>query len=306
MKKSRAAAASLSAVALMWLIYFAALQIQQFGPIKGHVVPATEGPSSLVRALRPNFPYSVISGGAYSPGELRFADHNDAVVRAHYANFDLGHAKMVRLVDDRYQYASYRRGNQIYWTKRKLRIPKGELLLTDGESYARARCGNRLSDKPHPDAVSRHEPDTALLSLPPLNSDLLAKLALATPPALGDIPIYGSHPLAVQTGALPELSLSSQPITPTIEPLWGGQPIASGGISQVSPLVPIGGAPAGAGTLSSPLNTAGSGTNVTPLNQQPPPVITPVPEPSTIFMFLISLAVSVWALLRISPRKEAE
>jgi hypothetical protein len=45
---------------------------------------------------------------------------------------------------------------------------------------------------------------------------------------------------------------------------------------------------------------------VTPLNQQPPPVITPVPEPSTIFMFLISLAVSVWALLRISPRKEAE
>ena len=291
----------------MWPIYFATLRIQQFGPIKGHVVPATEGPSSLVRALRPNFPYSVISGGAYSPGELRFAGQNDAVVRTHYANFDVGHAKMVRLVDDRYQYASYRRASQIYWTKKKLRIPKGELLLTDGENYARARCGNRLSDKPHPDAISPHEPDSALLSLPPLNRDLLAKLALATPPALGDIPINAARPLVVQTGAFPELPLSSQPLT-TLEPLWGGQPTIGGstGISQGSPLLPIGATPAAAGTLSSPPNAAGSGTTVTPPNQQAPPLITPVPEPSTIFMFLISLAVSVWALLRISPRKEAE
>ena len=49
--------------------------------------PAVAPPSAIVRSLRPNFPYSVIAGGAYSPGELRFADNKDAVVRAHYADF---------------------------------------------------------------------------------------------------------------------------------------------------------------------------------------------------------------------------
>src|SRR5215467_132697 len=37
---------------------------------------------------------------------------------------------------------------RFYWTRRPMRIPNGEVLLTDGRLYARARCGNRISETP--------------------------------------------------------------------------------------------------------------------------------------------------------------
>ena len=154
---------------------------------QGTTLPAVEGPSALVRSLRPSYPYSVIPGGVYSLRELEFADGRDTVVRSHYANFDVKNAKLVSLTDDRYQYVSYRLKDQVYWTNKKLRIPKGELLLTDGISYARARCGNRLSDKPG-NAVSVNEPSSSMLSLGPVTPVTLPNLALAEPPAFGDIP----------------------------------------------------------------------------------------------------------------------
>src|SRR5262249_43345252 len=42
-------------------------------------------------------------------------------------------------------YASYRIGDDIYWTKHKLRLPEGEMVLTDGVNTIRARCGNMLA-----------------------------------------------------------------------------------------------------------------------------------------------------------------
>jgi hypothetical protein len=45
-------------------------------------------------------------------------------------------------------YVSYRMGDRIYWTRKKLLIPEGELVLTDGVHFARTRCGNRLSLTP--------------------------------------------------------------------------------------------------------------------------------------------------------------
>jgi len=64
--------------------------------------------------------------------------------------------------------------DQVYWTKKKLRIPKGELLWSDGTSYARARCGNRLSDQPH-DPPAAAEPEEAVLSLPLFRPEMWAK-----------------------------------------------------------------------------------------------------------------------------------
>ncbi len=299
MGKSRLMSIGVVALAMMWLIHFAANHFRQFGPLSGHTAPTSEGPSALVRSLRPNYPFSVIAGGAYSPGELKFADTKDPVVRAHYSDFDITHAKVVRLIDDNFQYVSYRIKDQVYWTKKKLRIPSGELLLTDGVQYARARCGNRLSDKPHA-ATSPHEPDTAVLSLPPASVEMLPRLALAEPPVLG-VPAAApadSRTLPVTPTVVTPWPVSDKPVIP-LEPIWGGQPI----IGPIGSIPPVSGTPPS--TITPPTRTHPTPTG--PVNTQPPPQNTsPVPEPSTVYLFLLTLAFGGWALLQRSSNDESD
>jgi hypothetical protein len=45
-------------------------------------------------------------------------------------------------------YVSYRKGEQVYWTARKVTLAEGESILSDGQNDIRARCGNRISDTP--------------------------------------------------------------------------------------------------------------------------------------------------------------
>lgn len=45
---------------------------------------------------------------------------------------------------------SFRVRDQIYWTRKKVRLPKGERVITDGVHYSRVRCGNRISEVPQP------------------------------------------------------------------------------------------------------------------------------------------------------------
>ena len=157
-----------------------------FGSLAGHIIPAVPEISPLVRSLRPSYPYSVIAGGAYSAAELHYANQTDAVVRTHYATFNMKLAHTVQLTGDRFQYASYRIKNQIYWTRKKLRIPKGEYLLTDGVAFARTRCGNRLSETPQ-QPVSPQEPAAALLSMPPIRPEMLPALELAQAPPSDEV-----------------------------------------------------------------------------------------------------------------------
>lgn len=129
----------------------------------GDLLPYQSGPNL---APRPLFPYSVIPGGAYSAQELKNAIEHDPVVARHYANFDLAKARIIRLDQDRMEYVSYRLGDRIYWSKRELRLRKGETLITDGTHVARTRCGNRLSD--HADEpTSAAQPPTEALESPP-------------------------------------------------------------------------------------------------------------------------------------------
>lgn len=102
----------------------------------------------------PVYPYSVIMGGAHSPEELRTALRQDRVAAAHYAGFHLSPAHMVVSQTPRLMYTSYRKNGAVYWTNHPVHIAAGETLLTDGSNWARARCGNRLSDTPQtPTAV---------------------------------------------------------------------------------------------------------------------------------------------------------
>ena len=248
------------------------------GSLAGHITPATANVSPLIRSLRPNYPYSVIAGGAYTPAELHYANQTDAVVRAHYATFNLKLAHVVQLTDDRFQYASYRITNQIYWTRRKLRIHKGEYLLTDGVAFARTRCGNRLSDTPQL-PVAPQEPAAALLSMPPVRPEMLPKLELAQAPPLGTVietaprlaPVL---PNAVE--AIPLLAQSALPPLAVPDPMF---PVIPRPIPHQPPP-----------TLSTPS-----------LLKPPPPPILPVPEPATVWLFILTFCVSLWAMTRALP-----
>jgi hypothetical protein len=116
-------------------------------------------------AARPLYPYSVIPGGVENGAELRNAVFHDPVVAGHYADFDLAKARIVRLDRDRAVYVSYRLGDRVYWTKKTLRLFKGETLISDGVHAARTRCGNRLSDTPV-GPVSAQEPSPTAMAAP--------------------------------------------------------------------------------------------------------------------------------------------
>jgi len=111
------------------------------------------GPS----AERPVYPYSVVPGGVQDVKELKWVAEHDPIVGAHYAGFDYDHARVVRLTLARTAYVSYRIGNRVYWTHRRVTLHKGEKVITDGRMTARTRCANRVEELPQ-QAASPAEP----------------------------------------------------------------------------------------------------------------------------------------------------
>ena len=111
------------------------------------------------------YAYSVIPGGVKDSEDLRYAALRDYVVRRHYAHFDFSHARLLRATEAREVYLSYRIRNNVFWTRKKIRLHLGELLLTDGNITARARCGNQISDTAKPE-VSDEEPDDDVFDRP--------------------------------------------------------------------------------------------------------------------------------------------
>lgn len=106
--------------------------------------------------------YSVIPQGIHSEKQLARFLTNHPLVARHYANFDLHKFRLVRLRRNRMAYVSFRLGNLIFWTSRKIRLFAGETLVTDGTHYARARCGNRISYVPKEPTTAWQPPVLAL------------------------------------------------------------------------------------------------------------------------------------------------
>src|SRR5229473_1868659 len=100
-----------------------------------------------VRPGRPIYPYSVIPGGVQDPYELERASVRDRVVSQHFTGFDYQRARVVRLEEAKLVYLSYRMNNRVFWTKKKVRLARGEKLISDGKIVARTRCGNQVSEK---------------------------------------------------------------------------------------------------------------------------------------------------------------
>jgi hypothetical protein len=254
---------------------FGVRRFAAFGSLAGHIVPAVPQISPLIRSMRPSYPYSVIAGGAYSAAELQYANQTDAVVRAHYATFNMKLAHTVQLTDDRFQYASYRVKDQIYWTRKKLRIRKGEYLLTDGAGFARTRCGNRLSETPQ-EPVSPQEPAAALLSMPPIRPEMLPPLELAQAPPSGEVAEAAPRLAPVLPNSFEGIPAQQAPLPPDLP-----QPPV---FAYVPPVV----------------------RHPPPVFDPPPPVnhpppILPIPEPSTVGLFALTFCLSLWAMTRVLP-----
>ena len=135
-------------------------------------VPASKSGKNI-RRIPGVYPYSVVPGGVKDPSDLHYAALRDPVVRRHYSHFDFQHAQLIRTAETREVFLSYRIRDTVFWTRKRVRLHAGELLLTDGKITARARCGNQISDTAKPE-VSEEEPDEDVLDQP--------VIALATAP----------------------------------------------------------------------------------------------------------------------------
>jgi hypothetical protein len=184
--------------------------------------------SSSARAI---YPYSVIPGGVKSAAELKNSITHDAVVAEHYQGFAVERARVVRLSEDRALYVSYRLGNRVFWSKKRLTLLKGETVISDGEHMARTRCGNRLAEAPA----------TPILAAEPTFEAAPAEVAqilaggpglLGAPFAPGDVPL-----IPPPASGIPPASGGGITFPPGI-PIVGGGPPSRGITPPVPPIVP--------------------------------------------------------------------
>ncbi len=203
------------------------------------------------------YPYSVVPGGVQDPDGLRSAAERDYVVRRHYAHFDYSHARLVRATEAREVYLSYRIRDTVFWTRRKIRLHLGELLLTDGKITARARCGNQISDTAKPE-VSNEEPEEDVMDRPVAQIDAEPSFPVRPLRAPPDLP--GGQPTPPQLFA----STFSFPYVPVAVPIPSG---------------------------ACPLNDDVVDGHCRPKRHHKPPA---VPEPSTMVLAASGLGFILW------------
>jgi hypothetical protein len=163
-----------------------------------HATASSHAPASQTSAARlvsrPVYPYSVIRGGAESAPELKYDLAHDPVASQHYADFDVSKTRVMRLDHDEFMYVSYRMGDRVFWTNKKLRIPSGETLLTDGTHQARTRCGNRLCAF-FTEPTSPIQPAPEALELPPAPEMVAVLIPPFSFPPTAPLPPPGPTPV---------------------------------------------------------------------------------------------------------------
>lgn len=170
------------------------------------------------------FPYSVIPGGVSSVGELRGIINRNPEIALHLKDFNLERARVVKLDRPWSAYVSYRKGDLIFWTRRRVSLAKGERVITDGKHTVRSRCGNDVSDTPQ-EPTSPSEPTTTALDTPLPDVPFQPQV----PPP----PISSLLPPGIFVPVFPPVA----PPPPIILPPGGGPP-PSGGPPPVPPIPP--------------------------------------------------------------------
>jgi hypothetical protein len=180
------------------------------------------GPPKLeFRAARQTFPFSVIPGGLLDAQELTDSISKDVVVREHYRGLQPDRMWFTRVQKPMMAYVSFRKGSNIGWTTHPVAIPANELVLTDGKSMIRARCGNRIEIKrPQPLPASVQPPE-----VPPPDIALDTGLPWLVPPT-----ITPPAPPSSQVGKAGEPTVARTSTPPTT---W-----CCGIVNKVLPSVP--------------------------------------------------------------------
>jgi hypothetical protein len=238
---------------------------------------------SQAQPSRPVYPYSVVPGGVEDAKELKWVAEHDPIVAAHYAGFDYAHAQVVRLTLARTVYMSYRIGNRVYWMRHRVRLHKGEKLITDGRMTARGRCANRVEEKPQQQA-SPNEPA----------------------PEAFDKPVQSGEGTAMRSPEVPfQSALLNRPPTPGFDP--GGplslyNPFTGGsGLAISPPPLPLGvcgPVPVKNGGTGRTTSTSGSNGKKKPGPCGSTGTPSPVPEPATWVMLISGLAAIGWQARR--------
>ncbi|MBA3975878.1 MAG: hypothetical protein C0504_16860 [Candidatus Solibacter sp.] len=217
-------------------------------------VPPTPAEARTPRLV---YPYSVVPGGIEETAEIAGVLSQDAVVEAHYRGFRADLARTMVLGQPRMVYVSYRVKDQIYWTRNKVELKKGEKVITDGKQQIRARCGNRISDAP------------------------MAPMALMDPPEVSaDTPLLPQPLVALaKPGGPPAEPAEERPAEPAaVAPGPGSTP---GGEPSWAALAPIFAPMGGAGGGLAPPVFPPSGITARPAGTQPPGVAPPSNPPVT-------------------------
>lgn len=208
------------------------------------------------------YAYSVVPGGVHGADEAIAAAESDPVVAEHYRGIELAALRVTRVEKPRAVHVSYRIGDRVYWTKRKVQLQPGELVLSDGAAAVRTRCGNCVSDVPQ-GPTSDQEP-------PPEVFDRPVPTAGTTP--RGGLAPLQAYDIFSNGGAMPP-ALAGSPFSPSGLLTSAGVPGAAGfgGPTFGGPAGFGGGgggggggvAPSNASTTNRPA-TSGVGENPTP------------------------------------------
>ena len=239
---------------------------------------ATDKPLRLV------YRNSVVPGGVHSAAELAAVIKRDPIAAAHYADFNVAAAHLVAVETSRMVHVSYRIGNEIFWTKNKVRLALGESLLSDGEHLIRARCGNRIADTIEGPVLENEPPpevlETAFVSAGDLIDQTVTMAALGgmpAAPALGDTTAATGAPVLLDTPApladrFGTPAMTGVPILPGVTVL-GARAAPALVVDAVS--TPIAAVPV---PVSAPVSTPAVTTPSAPVVTVPV-VITPQPAP---------------------------
>lgn len=229
-------------------------------------VKSVAGPIAIPR--RVVYPYSVIPGGVRTPDDLRELSDHDPVIGRHYSGFDFRNATVMELDQPKLVYLSYRIGNKVFWTAKKVSLRKGEKLITDGNITARTRCANRVSEAAQKGA-SPEEPPAATFEEPFVAGGTAEQ-----------IPFPGNFVSSLSPREFPGGGVEGPPgLLTSNSPLGGGFP----------PLFPP---PIGSGSCPPP-KKGGGGTGTGKPKPCPPPT-PPIPEPGTLLLVSSGIVAVYW------------
>jgi PEP-CTERM motif-containing protein len=196
----------------------------QAGSAAPYLISSMPQPSAGNRHGRPVYRYSVIPGGVQDAAELQRVSAQDRIVAAHFAGFDYARGRVVRLQQAREVYLSYRMGDRVFWTRKKVRLAPGEKVISDGKMVARTRCANRVSETKQA-AVSPEEPPSDAFERP-----------------MGE----DAGGMAFRFPSNFDSALLGQPQMPGVDPgnlipgAAGLAPLAGWGIGTAPPSIPLG------------------------------------------------------------------